>query len=48
MSHIITVTGLKSVGVPIGTPEFVNVFVRSKAHAACSLPRQCGARWAVH
>jgi hypothetical protein len=30
---IITVTGLKCVGVPIGTPEFVNAFVRSKAHA---------------
>jgi hypothetical protein len=30
---IITVTGLKCVGVPIGTPEFVNEFVRSKAHA---------------
>jgi hypothetical protein len=29
---IITVTGLKCVGVPIGTPEFVNAFVRSKAH----------------
>jgi hypothetical protein len=29
----ITVTGLKFVGVPIGTPEFVNAFVRSKAHA---------------
>jgi hypothetical protein len=30
---IITVTGLKCVGVPIGTPEFVNALVRSKAHA---------------
>jgi hypothetical protein len=30
---IITVTGLKCVGVRIGTPEFVNAFVRSKAHA---------------
>jgi hypothetical protein len=30
---IITVTGLKCVGVPIGTPAFVNAFVRSKAHA---------------
>jgi hypothetical protein len=30
---IITVTGLKCVGVPMGTPEFVNAFVRSKAHA---------------
>ena len=30
---IINVTGLKCVGVPIGTPEFVNAFVRSKAHA---------------
>ena len=30
---IITVTGLKCVGVPIGTPEFANAFVRSKAHA---------------
>ena len=30
---IITVMGLKCVGVPIGTPEFVNAFVRSKAHA---------------
>jgi hypothetical protein len=30
---IITATGLKCVGVPIGTPEFVNEFVRSKAHA---------------
>jgi hypothetical protein len=30
---IITVTGLKCVGVPIGTPKFVNAFVRSKAHA---------------
>jgi hypothetical protein len=30
---IITVTGLKCVGVPIGTPEFVNAFVRSEAHA---------------
>jgi hypothetical protein len=30
---IITVTGLKCVGVPLGTPEFVNAFVRSKAHA---------------
>jgi hypothetical protein len=30
---IITVTGLKCVGVPIATPEFVNAFVRSKAHA---------------
>ena len=30
---IVTVTGLKCVGVPIGTPEFVNAFVRSKAHA---------------
>ncbi len=30
---IITVTGLKCVGVPIGTPEFVDAFVRSKAHA---------------
>jgi hypothetical protein len=29
----IIVTGLKCVGVPIGTPEFVNAFVRSKAHA---------------
>jgi hypothetical protein len=28
---IINVTGLKCVGVPIGTPEFVNAFVRSKA-----------------
>ncbi len=28
---IINVTGLKSVGVPIGTPEFVDAFVRSKA-----------------
>ena len=27
---IITVTGLKCVGVPIGTPEFVNAFVRSR------------------
>ena len=26
---IITVTGLKCVGVPIGTPEYVNAFVRS-------------------
>ena len=30
---IITVTGLKCVGVPIGTPEFVNVFVLSDAPA---------------
>ncbi len=30
---IITVTGLKCVGVPIGTPEFVNAFVRSKVLA---------------
>jgi hypothetical protein len=31
---IITVTGLKCVGVHIGTPEFfTNAFVRSKAHA---------------
>jgi len=30
---IITVTGLKCVGVPIGTHEFVNAFMRSKAHA---------------
>jgi hypothetical protein len=30
---IITVTDLKCVGVPIGTPEFVNVFVRFKDHA---------------
>ncbi len=30
---IITATGLKCVGVPFGTPEFVNAFVRSKAHA---------------
>jgi hypothetical protein len=31
---IITVTGLKCVScVPSGTPEFVNAFVRSKAHA---------------
>jgi hypothetical protein len=30
---IITVTGLKCVGVPLGTPEFVNAFVRSKADA---------------
>jgi hypothetical protein len=30
---IITVTGLKCVGVPIGKPEFVNAFARSKAHA---------------
>jgi hypothetical protein len=30
---IITVTGLKCVVVPIGSPEFVNAFVRSKAHA---------------
>jgi hypothetical protein len=28
---IIHVTGLKCVGVPIGTPEFVDAFVRSKA-----------------
>ena len=28
---IINVTGLKCVGVPIGTPDFVNGFVRSKA-----------------
>jgi hypothetical protein len=27
---IINVTGLKCVGVPIGTPEFVDAFVRSK------------------
>jgi len=26
---IVTVTGLKCVGVPIGTPEYVNAFVRS-------------------
>jgi hypothetical protein len=30
---IINVTGLKCAGVPIGTPELVNAFVRSKAHA---------------
>jgi hypothetical protein len=30
---IINVTGLTCVGVPIGTPEFANAFVRSKAHA---------------
>ncbi len=30
---IISVPGLECVGVPIGTPEFVNAFVRSKAHA---------------
>ncbi len=30
---IITVAGLKCVGVPIGTPESVNAFVRFKAHA---------------
>ena len=30
---IINVTGLKCVGVSIGTSEFVNAFVRSKAHA---------------
>ena len=28
---IINVTGLKRAGVPIGTPEFVDAFVRSKA-----------------
>ena len=28
---IINVTGLKCAGVPIGTPEFVDAFVRSKA-----------------
>jgi len=30
---IINVTGQKCVGVPISTPEFLNAFVRSKAHA---------------
>jgi hypothetical protein len=30
---IINVVGLKCVGVPIGTPEFVNAFVRFKANA---------------
>ncbi len=30
---IITIAGLKCVGVPIGTPESVSAFVRSKAHA---------------
>ena len=30
---IVTVPGLECVGMPIGTPEFVNAFVRSKAHA---------------
>jgi hypothetical protein len=30
---IITIAGLKCVGVPIFTPESVNAFVRSKAHA---------------
>ena len=30
---IISVPGLECVGVPIGTPELVNTFVRSKAHA---------------
>ena len=28
---IINVTGLKCAGLPIGTPDFVNAFVRSKA-----------------
>jgi hypothetical protein len=29
---IINVAGMTCVGVPMGTPEFVNAFVRSKAH----------------
>jgi hypothetical protein len=29
---IITVAGMTCVGVPMGTPEFVHAFVRSKAH----------------
>jgi hypothetical protein len=35
---IINVAGMTCVGVPMGTPEFVNTFVRSKAHdcARCS------------
>jgi hypothetical protein len=30
--NIINVTGMTCVGVPMGTPEFVNAFVRSKVH----------------
>ena len=36
---IITVAGLKCVGVPIGTPEFVNAFVRS--NGSCSMAWVC-------
>ena len=36
---IITVTGLKCVGVPIGTPEFVNAFVRSEWQGPCHRAR---------
>jgi hypothetical protein len=32
--NIINVTGMTCVGVPMGTPEFVNAFVRSKVHVS--------------
>ena len=30
-ANVITVTGMRCVGVPIGTPEFVQAYVRAKA-----------------
>ena len=30
-ANVITVTGMRCVGVPIGTPDFVNAYVRAKA-----------------
>ena len=30
-ANVITVTGMRCVGVPIGTPDFVHAYVRAKA-----------------
>jgi hypothetical protein len=35
-ANVITVTGMRCVGVPIGTPEFVQAYVRAKAVEICN------------